>query len=131
MTYKIPAGIPNTTVQFTEGFKILDDGAAGDHYFTYKDRTGAVFETVENQIAPNLWSYESPVDLKAYAVLGINDDNVVVAKNFTVKSITFEGKVETQTVSQTTTLVWKTSSGTIQTKNFVSMSGIHKRTLSN
>jgi hypothetical protein len=111
-------------------FKILSDGTAGDHYFTYKNYyTGNVTETVENELGPNLWSYDSPVDLKNYAAAGISSDNVIYAKCFTVKSLAVEGKVETQTVSQTTTLIWKTGDGSIQSKQFVSMHGVHKKIL--
>ncbi len=129
MTYVVPAGIPVTTVHFTEGYKIQADGTAGEHYFTFKNAAGQVIETIENQLAPNLWSYESPVDLKFFADIGINESNVVLAKNMTVKSISIEGTAEIQTVSQMTTLVWKADDGSIKSKQFVSMNGIHRRTL--
>jgi hypothetical protein len=129
MTYVVPAGIPVTTVHFTEGFKIKADGTTGEHYFTFKNADGQVIETIENQLAPNLWSYESSVDLKSFAGIGINESNVVLAKNLTLKSISIEGAAEIQTVSQTTTLIWKGDDGSIKSKQFVSMNGIHRRTL--
>jgi hypothetical protein len=56
-------------------------------------------------MGPNLWSFDPPVDLSAYAVIGINYTNILFAKNYTVKSVTIENKVEIQTVSQSTSLV--------------------------
>jgi hypothetical protein len=129
MTYLVPAGIPVTTIHFTEGFKIQPDATAGEHYFTFKNAAGQIVETIENQLAPNLWSYESPIDLKSFASIGINKTNIIFAKNLTVKSISIEGSTEMQTVSQTMTLVWKADDGSIKSKQFVSMSGTHRRTL--
>jgi hypothetical protein len=129
ITYTIPSGIPTITMQFTEGFKIQEDRTTGQHYFTFADRTGKVTETLENQIGPNLWQYESSVDLANYSTLGINNENIIYAKNLSVKSITVEGNIELQNVAQTTTLVWKDASGIIQSKQFVSMNGVHKRIL--
>jgi gamma-glutamylcysteine synthetase len=69
------------------------------------------------------------VDIAPYSSLGINSSNVIVAKNFVVKSLVVENKIETQNISQTTTLVWKDANGVIQSRQFVSMVGIHRRTL--
>lgn len=129
MTYKYPRTFPSMTIQFTEGFTLLPDGGVGDHYFSFKSADGVVLETIETKVQQNLWTYNSAVKLDSFKNLGITKDNFISAKNVVVKSIVVEGKTEIQLVTQTTYLVWKTSNGLVRTKEFVSMTGIHKRTL--
>ena len=121
MNFTYPKQYPYTMI-FSEGFLVNSDGSAGKHFYDY----GAGPVIVE-QVSTDTWSIRSPVNLPDYQSVGITKDNVIFASNHVTKTVTSDGGMEIQRVTQSTTLVWKDSNGEIQSRQFVSLSGIHKR----
>jgi len=117
-----PSG-SSISLDFTEGFFVEEDGSAGERYFDMYGQT-----TVETQVSPGLFSFETAVSSQELTSLGFADAKAVLsAKHLVVKSVTHAEGVETEWVTRVTTIEWKDPAGATQGKQFVSLKGFHKR----
>ncbi len=113
------------TVNFEEGFFVKADGGAGDRYFAI-DTYAQV--TVERELSPEVWWFETPVSTQDMYSMGFDPQTVLAATHATIKTVTRQGSRETEWVNRISTLLSKDTSGVVQVRQFVSLKGFHTRT---
>jgi hypothetical protein len=91
------------------------------------DQNGAI--DIEQPIGTNVWTYNQAVDPRDLAQLALGPNDLVSAQHTIVKVQYVCAGVETQYVTRVTTVVWKDAAGTTQTRQFVSMHGVHTRSV--
>jgi hypothetical protein len=107
--------------EFTEGFFVNEDETAGLRFFeTY----GAV--TIEKEIAEKVWAFETALSKWDLDSLGLKAEQIIFSKNLTTK-VEANDDSKTEWVSRLTTIQWKDDGGKIQSKQFVSLQGHHKK----
>jgi hypothetical protein len=123
-------GTPPKTVTWTEGFYVNADGTPGAHYFHVAIPNVTLPDTVEQPLAGTNGAATFDVDATFSADdLGFAGKDVTYAKQTYVKNVVTNGAVETDVVTEVTTIEWKDATGALQTKQFVSMNGTQSRTL--
>jgi hypothetical protein len=115
-------------IHWTEGFYVNADGSAGAHYFLVEIPNVPASETIERSIGGGGITFDSDA---TYTVdqLGFAGKNVTYAKQTYVKNVVTNGLVETDVITQFSTVSWKAASGAIETMQFISLNGYQTRTL--
>lgn len=111
------------TVQFKEGYLLLADGSAGERFIDHGGQ-----QTLVRRLSPNDWAFQSVPDPNELRFLGFDPALVLSASHVTTKTTTYKGAIDTDHVARFTTVQWKnTATGAIETTQFLSMIGLHKR----
>ncbi|HEX4924785.1 MAG TPA: hypothetical protein VFV50_11895 [Bdellovibrionales bacterium] len=111
------------TLQFREGYFLLPDGSAGERFI---ENQGQV--TLVKRLSPNDWALQTVPQPEELRFLGFDPSIVLSASHVTTKTTTYKGAVDTDHVARFTTVQWKnTATGAIETTQFLSMIGVHKR----
>ena len=111
--------------EWIEGVLVEADGTAGQEFI---ETNGVV--TLVDEVEPDHFRYQTdvtPADL--YFFEGITPDVLVSGYHVLDKVVTFPGGVETHTITRNTHLEWNDPAGTLQTADFVSLTGVHVKAM--
>ena len=118
MTFQPP--IPPQTVEWIEGYTVNDYGNAEDRFMEMNDRV-----TILYQVGESTWAYSTAADTNELVTFGFT--HIVSGQHDFIKVERFTEGVETHYVSRTTTVEWRDEGGQIQTTQWMSMQGFHRR----
>jgi hypothetical protein len=110
------------TLESTEGYLVNRDGTAGERYYLLQGTP-----VIERQLSAGCWAFEVASSQQELASIGFS--NVIQANHVMVKTVRADGKVEIDSVTRVTTVTWKDGDGNVQTRQFVSLQGVHRREL--
>lgn len=109
--------------EFVEGYLANPDGSAGDRFYEIQGTTVPF-----KRLTKDDWAFHTTVSAWELPLMGFDPKTVLSSSHVTVKTTTYEGEMDTDHVTRTTTVQWKTAEGLVKNIQFVSMKGFHTRT---
>lgn len=115
------AGNPFKVV-FLEGYFVDEQGHLGDRFFEIDNQLTRM--PGQGEGAFTFVSEFNPHD--SYS-LGLLPEDVVAGKHVTVRVVSMDGKAELEHISRVTTVSFRKAKGVVETVQFVSLKGSHRR----